>query len=277
MERFPQGFSISFDHNQKLKLNTMRKMLPIAFLAVLFLMGSVTTAQAQENTKEPIWESIMLVPDNTKLKVLGENMRKHNMKYHNAGAFKTAVYNISTGPNSGKMVWMMGPLQYSDLDTRPAAGGHDEDWRDNIMPYIKRIEQGEYWKGITKWSNTDMLTGGASEYPILYIRYWVVNQDHGFGVDTHLEMVSSTIKALPGVHPWGVYDNEFRQGKIGRHLATVSFNKNWTDFGTSWPFRATFDKLHGADKWNMFNENRDATFTDSWDEVWVYDKALSGD
>ncbi len=255
----------------------MKNTITTSILAGILCLSSLALTQAQENTQEPIWESIMLVPDNTKLKVLGENMRKHNMKYHNAGAFKTTVYNISTGPNSGKIVWQMGPLQYKDLDTRPAAGGHDEDWRDNIMPYVKRVEQGEYWKGISKWSNTDMLSSETVEYPILYIRYWVVDQEHGFGVDTHLDMASASIKAMPGVHPWGVYDNEFVQGKIGRHLATVAFYKNWTDFDTSWPFRAAFDEVNGADKWDMFIENRNATFKDWWDEVWVYDKSMSGD
>jgi hypothetical protein len=258
-------------------MKTMKKIITTAVLTVCFLLGSLVALQAQEDAKEPIWESIILVPDNTKLKILGENMRKHNMKYHKEGAFKTTVYNISTGPNTGKMVWMMGPLQYSDLDTRPAVGGHDEDWRDNIMPYVKRLEQGEYWKGITKWSNTDMLSAGAVEYPILFIRYWEVDPDHGFGVDAHVDMASKTIKAMPGVNPFGVYDNEFIQGKIGRHIATVSFHKNWAHLAAEWPFKATFDQVHGADKWEMFLENRNATFTNWWDEVWVYDKALSGD
>ena len=144
----------------------MKNTITTAILAGIVCLSSLATSNAQGNNQEPLWESIMLVPDNTKLKILGENMRKHNMKYHNAGAFKTTLYNISTGPNSGKIVWMMGPLQYSDLDTRPAAGGHDEDWRDNIMPYVKRIEQGEYWKGVVKWSNTDMLSTETVEYPI---------------------------------------------------------------------------------------------------------------
>jgi len=255
----------------------MKKTIITSLLTLCFVIGSLTTLHAQESTKEPIWESIMLVPDNTKLKTLGENMRKHNMKYHNEGAFKSFVYNIATGPNTGKIVWMMGPLQYPDLDTRPAEGGHDEDWRDNIMPYVKSLEQGEYWKEITKWSNTGMLAGDDFVYSILFTRYWEVKPGNGFGVDAHLSMASETIKAMPGVNPWGVYDNEFRQGKLGRHIATVSFHKNWEDFDTGWPFRETFDKVHGENAWNNFISNRDATYSDWWDEIWVFDKNLSGD
>ncbi|MBT8281468.1 MAG: hypothetical protein KJO16_07810 [Muriicola sp.] len=254
----------------------MKKTFKCSLVAICLVLSSFSGIQAQESTEEPIWESIMLVPDHTQLKTLGENMRKHNMKYHKEGAFQSYVYNIATGPNTGKIVWMMGPLSYPDLDTRPAEGGHDEDWRDNIMPYVKHLEQGEYWKEITKWSNTEMLAGSGPDYTILYTRYWEVKQDHGFGVDTHLAMASETIKAMPGVHPWGVYDNEFRQGKIGRHLATVSFFKNWADFDTAWTFRETFDKVHGANTWDSFISNRDATYSDWWDEIWVFDANLSG-
>ena len=256
----------------------MKKIFYSILIAFFLLASPLSVIHAQESDDGPLWESIMLVPDNSKLKILGENMRKHNMKYHNEGPFKTTVYNISSGPNTGKLVWMMGPLKYSDLDSRPSAGGHDEDWRDNIMPYVKRTEQGEYWEGDNELSNTAVLADLApGAYPILRIRYWEVNPDHGHGVEAHLEMSSKAIKAMPGVHPWGVYDNHFIQGNIGRHLATVSFFKNWAELGTSSPFRAAFDKANGANMWNRYISNRDATFSNWWDEIWVYDKMMSGD
>ena len=36
--------------------------------------------------------------------------------------------------NSGKIVWQMGPMMFSHNDSRPSEGGHDEDWRDNVLP-----------------------------------------------------------------------------------------------------------------------------------------------
>ena len=110
-------------------------------LAVAF--GTTPTIQAQEKSYV-MWESITITPDNTKLKVLSENMRKHNMAYHSEGPYKAYVYNITTGPDIGKIVWEMGPLTYSHLDARPSEGGHDEDWRDNVMPYVKKMTNGEY-------------------------------------------------------------------------------------------------------------------------------------
>lgn len=245
----------------------------------LFLLGGLAPLQSQEaSTANPMWETILLTPDNTKLKVLAENMRQHNQKFHKEGSFNATVYTIASGPHTGKIIWMMGPLKFADLDKRPAAGGHDEDWRDNVMPYVKKSESGEYWRADDELSNTSMLSGSASEYPILYTRYWEINLEHGHNLDAHLKKISEAVKAMEGVNPWGVYDNLFRQGtKIGRHLATVSFLKNWAELDEDPRFKETFTKLNGEDSWDAFVRNSEQILDDSWDEIWVYDKNLSGD
>ncbi|MCX2719370.1 hypothetical protein [Lentiprolixibacter aurantiacus] len=252
----------------------MKKTFLFLFTTMLIL-GYSNQLTAQE-AESPLWETIILIPDNTKLKTLGENMRKHNQKYHKEGPYQASVYNIVTGPDTGKMVWIMGPLQYRHLDARPSAGGHDEDWRDNILTYVRRVQQGEYWAGDIELSNTGMMGDDPGDYPILFTRYWEIREGMNFGVQNHFKMVSETVKAMPGENPFGIYVNEFQQGDIGRHIATVSFHKSWTDFEKSWPFPETFEKVHGANSWDRFIRNRDATFDNRWDEIWVYNKELSG-
>ena len=255
----------------------MTKKCNLLLMMVAMVFGTVLTINAQDDTSYQMWENIMITPDNTKLKVLGENMRKHNQKYHNAGPHKATVYNITTGPNSGKFIWQMGALTYPDLDTRPAVGGHDEDWRDNIMPYVKKIHTTEYWKGDSKLNNTDMLDGDSSKYPILFVRVYEVADGPAPGVGFFFERMSKTVKALDGVNPWGVYYNEFRQGDLGRHIATASFSPNWADFDRDVNWVETFKKVNGENSWQNQINLRNATFSNSWDEIWVYDKNLSGD
>ncbi len=248
-------------------------------LMVVIVFGTMLTVNAQDDSSSyAMWESIMLTPDNTKLKVLGDNMRKHNQTYHNEGAHKATVFNISTGPNAGKFVWQMGPLMFSHLDSRPSADGHDEDWRDNIMPYIKKMHTVEYWKAYDKLNNTDMLDDDNSKYPILYIRYIEVARGHGYSVNSLLKQISATIKAMDGVNPWGFYDNQFRQGyDIGRHIASVSFLKNWAELDDDDKFKETFLRVHGDDSWDAFQRGTSDSFHNTWDEIWVYDKNMSGD
>jgi len=246
-------------------------------LTVMLLLFSTTAFSQDDSSSYEMWEDIMLTPDNTNLKVLGDNMRKHNQTYHSEGAHKSTVYNISTGPNAGKIIWEMGPLMYSHLDSRPSAGGHDEDWRDNVMPYIKKMHTVEYWKADAKLNNTDMLDGDNSKYPILFFRYWEVEPGQGFNVNTYFKKISKAVKALEGENPWGIYYNEFRQGDLGRHIATVSFSPNWAEFDQDVNWVETFNKVHGENSWQNQLNMQEATFSNSWDEIWVYDKHMSGD
>ncbi|WP_373074888.1 hypothetical protein [Zeaxanthinibacter enoshimensis] len=245
-------------------------------LSIALIPGYGLMAQ-EENNDYVMYESIILTPNTTKLKVLGENMQKHNQKYHSTAPYSANVYNISTGANAGKMIWMMGPMKFADLDKRPAEGGHDEDWRDNIMPYINEMGTAEYWKADSKLSNLSMMDGTPGQYPIIYVRYWDVEKGQGHNVDKFLETVSSTIKNMPGDNTWGVYDNQFRQGEAGRHLATVSFHKKWAELDEPNKFRESYNEMHGENTWDAFIKNNQMTFSNSWDEIWVYNKKLSGE
>ncbi|WP_411893681.1 hypothetical protein [Winogradskyella sp. A2] len=248
------------------------------FIMVAIVSGAMLTVTAQnEDNSYKMWEDIMITPDYAKLKVLGENMRKHNQKYHKEGPHKATVYNITTGPNAGKIIWEMGPMTYADLDKRPSVGGHDEDWRDNIDPYIKKMHTVEYWKDDNELNNTAMLDGDNSKYPIILVRYFEVVDGLAPGVRTFFERVSKTNKALEGENPWGVYYNEFRQGDLGRHIATFRFHPNWADFDRNVNWTETFEKVNGNNSMQNQRELYRTTFKNAWDEIWVYNKEMSGD
>ncbi|TNJ44527.1 hypothetical protein KFZ70_00665 [Tamlana fucoidanivorans] len=255
----------------------MIKKTMTIFFVTLFICGTNVLLNAQADSKDYIMmESVLMTPDNSNLKVLGENMRKHNAKYHKDGPYKASVYTISTGPNTGKIVWMMGPLMYKHLDSRPEEGGHDEDWRDNVMPYIKKIHTAEYWRMDDKVSNMSMMDGDNSKYPIIYVRYGEIDEDHGYALDSFFEMVGKTVKAMDGENPWGLYYNEFRQGNLGRHLASVSFLKNWAELDDERVFKKTFEETIGKNKWQKFMDMSDGVFSNSWDEIWTYSAHMSG-
>lgn len=247
----------------------------MAVIAMVF--NAVVTVSAQEDKSYTMWETIMLTPDNTKLKILSENMRKHNAKYHKEAPYNAIVYNIVSGPNSGKIIWQMGPMHYKHNDTRPGEGGHDEDWRDNVMPYIKKINTIEYWTQDDKLSNTSMLKGKSITHPLLFVRVGEIEKNQVSSVNLFYKYVSETVKAMEGSNPWGLYYNEFRQGDLGRHVASVSFYKNWTEFDNEENnFKKTFEKVHGEENWRMFIDMADRTFSNSWDEIWSYNKNMSG-
>lgn len=249
-----------------------------SFLMLAMVFTYSNTISAQESEDYNMWQSIMFTPDNTKLKTLGTNMRKHNQTYHREDPYNAMVYNITTGPNAGKMIWQMGSMMFKHNDGRPAADGHDDDWRDNVMPYIKKIHTIEYWSQDDEKSNVSMLAGPEVKYPILFIRYFEIEEDHCYTMNNHFKQVSETIKSLEGDNPWGLYYNDFLQGDLGRHAATVGFYKNWAEFDEDGPsFKDAYEKLFGENSWDTFVKTRDDTFSNRWDEIWVYNKNLSGD
>jgi len=252
----------------------IKKSISIMTL-LLMVFGTFLTVEAQDKDYV-MWESITITPDNTKLKILGENMRKHNQTYHKEGPYKAYVYNISTGPNIGQIVWEMGPLTYSHLDGRPSDTAHDDDWRDNIMPYVKKMTNGEYWKKDKELSNTAMLDPNSVSHPLLYIRYFEVVKDEGHNVNSLFTQISKTVKAMDGENPWSVYYNEFRQGDIGRHIVTVNPYKNWAELDMEDNFKETFIKVNGKDSWEPFLANMNDSFSNSWDEIWTFNPKLSG-
>lgn len=250
----------------------MLKKIAQALLVAVCFFGMVFTTTAQDKSYE-MYESVTLTPDNSKLKALGENLHNHNKKYHNEGAYQAYVYNISTGPNIGKIVWEMGPLMFKHLDSRPSADGHDEDWRDNVLVYTKKMSHGEYWKKDEKLSND----GASDDQPKhLYIRYFEVVKNEGHNVNRMLELISKTVKAMEGDNPWSVYYNEFRQGDLGRHIATVSPFNTWAELDEDEKFKETFIKIHGEGEWEPFLENMNDSFSNSWDEIWSYNAFMSG-
>lgn len=255
----------------------MFKKLTRSILLTLFLIGTIGFVQAQEDDSYAMWESFYITPDNTKLKALGEAMADHNKKYHNEdGPYRAMVYNVITGPNTGKMVWQMGPLNYSHLDGRPSGDGHDEDWRDNVMPNVKKISNGEYWKQNDEVSNTEMLADGGYEFKILHVRYHEVKKGEGHQVRHLMGQIGAAVKAMEGDNPWGLYINQFRQGEIGRHMATVGFMKNYAEYDEDNNFKDAFMKANGEDSWQNFIDGMDDTFSNSWDEVWEVNATLSG-
>ncbi len=254
----------------------MNKKVLTFLMMTLFLLGPIATLKAQEESSYSMWESMYMTPDNTKLKALGEAMSKHNKKYHKEGPYLATVYNVVSGPNIGKLVWQMGPLNYSHLDSRPSKDGHDDDWRDNVMPNVKKLSSGEYWKQNDEISNTSMMAEG-DPYPILHVRFHEINPGQTSQVKHLMSVIGSTVKGMDGVNPWGLYVNEFRQGyKIGRHIASVGFYKNWAEYDKEDTFQDTYEKLHGEDSWQSFIDGLDNTFSDSWDEIWERNDAMSG-
>jgi len=232
-----------------------------------------TLVAQDEEAKSVLFESIIIEPDFKNVAALRTNMAAHNKKYHGeAGPHQSMVYNISTGPNAGKIVWMMGPLSWSDLDNRPSDDGHDEDWMGNVVSNMEGTGAVEYWE-----LDTDLSIPSTGEvYPLIYIRYHNIRPDQGYRVNGLLKKISATMKSMEQVKSWSLYDNQLRQGSAGRHIASVSGMHKWAEMEDDWNFKEAFEKINGEGSITGFGKEMGDVFSDSWDEIWSYDAFMSG-
>lgn len=242
---------------------------------IFFLLLSPAYLISQDEAPDYLmWESMYITPDYSDLEGFSAAMTHHNKTYHKEGPYAANVYNVVTGPNSGKVLWIMGPCTYSDLDNRPSADGHDENWANNVMSKMKKMHQGEYWT-----MNTDLSTiaPGSGPYKIFRVRYHEVNRGEGHRANEWFKRISDTLKSMEGDNPWGLFHNEWQQGyKIGRHFATVSYHNSWSELDEDRDFQAAFTALHGQNSWTQFLNDNESIFSNSWDEFWVHVPEMSG-
>lgn len=242
---------------------------------ILIVCGLAPQANAQ-NEDRLIWEYIMLTPDKTKLKILSDNMRKHNQKYHADGQYKAYVFNIQTGDDTGKIVWQMGPLNFTDLDNRPSDNGHDDDWRDNIMPYVKHMTNGEYWRTNANNSLLDKMDPLTVSHPILLVRFMNVHLGQSHRVGEITGRAKAAVEQIENHSPWGSFTNLFQQGEAGRHVAWVRYLKSYSELDRQVSFRKAYEKAHGENTWGNYLNDLNDIFSNSWDVIFEYNKHMSG-
>ncbi|MDH3652201.1 MAG: hypothetical protein OEQ53_21110, partial [Saprospiraceae bacterium] len=185
------------------------------------------------------------------------------------------VWQVSSGPNSGKLVWMMGPCTFTDLDDRPAGDDHSSDWRDNVMSLMEDIGPIEYWR---RNDDLSIVVDGPPK-PIVRVRFSNVIRGQSHRVNGMFGKIRDAIKEMEGENTWGVYLNEFQQGyETGRHFATSTGMDSWSelDEGSGTEFSEAYIKAHGAGAWSTFNQELREVFSNTWDEYWVIRPDLSG-
>ena len=60
-------------------------------------------------------------------------------------------------------------------------------------------------------------------------------------------------------------------------LLLLVFSPNWADFDKDVNWVENFNKINGENSWQNQMDLYTTTFKNVWDEIWVYDKHMSGD
>lgn len=242
------------------------------FSTLLILFAFVFTGFAQEEKESyKMYELLYIKPDYKHMKELGEAMAKHNKTFHNEGPHKAHVWLINTGPHTGEWCWAMGPLTFTDLDSRPDTKEHTEDWMNNVMPFVEEISDGEYWKQNDKLSHVPEGSFSGKE---IFTVYDIKNfQEYRF--TELLEKVVRVYNEKNYENYFIVYESQF-DGNPSRDVAIAFSFKNWAFFDEDPKFKKDYEEIHGEGSWFKIMEEYRDIVVGSIDELSEYIPELSG-
>ncbi len=202
---------------------------------------------AQDDNDYVMYQTINLKPKAGQFDKLREGIKAHNEAYHKEGDQLARVWTINSGPNSGSMSWVMGPLTWTTFD-KQMTDDHLTHWMDNIGAYADMGEWG-YWR----------LADGLSYAPegfqptVMRIRYFEINERKGNNAREIIQKLIDVYRAENfdvGIH---VFNNQAEWGD-GKNWAVLWQHKNWASMDQNRKLKEKFEAMHGEDSWTEFFE-----------------------
>lgn len=243
----------------------MKKVL-ITLLLLPFLMT------AQETQQEPIFMNVIMTPHSAHITEFEAGVAAHNKKFHANGANGVRVYWISSGKNSGKYVWSMGPTNWAAFDggNNPDEA-HTADWNTNIAPFAEAVMETTYWKGDAAHSNftKDFNMKNLALFTLDVKRF----KQQQFG--QVMDKVTKVFKEKDGEEQWGVYWNQMPNND-GQDMVWVNFFDSMTWMGRDDKFPQWYEEVHGEGSFMDFLKEFEESTNGDASEIWVFREDLSG-
>ena len=215
-------------------------MKKLKFLIVLLLAGITTYGQ----DSYIMYETMYIKPKFSKIKEFNEALATHNKKFHAEGPNAVAIQQVANGSRAGQLVWVMGPLTFTDLDKRPSDEAHKDDWN-TVMSYIDEVTEVEYWRMDPDLSNTPE---GWNYTPKIHIRSWELKHGKSEEFLGILKKIVDVFSAKEYDNSWHVYWNYFQTGN-GRDIAGVFGFDKWAFYDEDPVFFKDFEEIHGEGSW----------------------------
>lgn len=191
-----------------------------------------------------MYETIYLTPIPGKISELNKGLSAHNKKYHGEGDYTAFVQTVLSGAHSGDYVWVMGPGNFARLDSRPAIGGHDDDWNTNVMPHISKISDAGYWVRDDKAHYTPKDYSGDK----IRIREYKVKQGMNQKAGEMFTKITEVYSEKAYDRTLALYWNQFPTADNGNMVSVSGFSK-WALFDKESTFDADFESINGSGSW----------------------------
>lgn len=188
-------------------------------------------------------------------------VKAHNEAHH-SGAHNAWLMRIETGMTAGTYILGMGPLTFTDLDSRPHGGDHDAQWADEVAQHVESIEGVEYWRQLDKLSYTKE----EEEWNMLNV--WILDIKRGewYRFKSFMEKIQPIFEAKDETNT--VWSKQFNEND-GRDAAIVWRMKSWADLDDQdWKMKDEYDKMYGEGAWDDALEEWEDFVESMTSQVW---------
>ena len=230
----------------------MKKLLFILSFFITFQLS----AQDGDNSYV-MYQIISLKPLQGHGQEFRAGLKGHNTKYHQEGSQQVNVWAINSGPRTGTLSWVKGPLTWTDLDTPIAGDDHMDDWRKNVGAHSEMGEM-EYWR-----LQDDMSYMPEDMQPKLFqVRFFDIKDEKG---NNAKKLFGTLIKAYKDTNSdmgVQVFINQLPT-EPGSGWAILWFHDSYASLDRDRGFVAKYEEIFGDDSWDEFFEG--------WREATTYD------
>lgn len=229
--------------------------------------------QSDNNEEYLIVGSTIFSAKSDKIKEFSEGMKNHNEQFHAEGAMGVRIFTIMNGQNAYDYMAVMGPMPWSAFDEpSPTQEAHDEDWANNVIPYLESEEEVTFWRFHNKLSHFP----SNFEMSKLRVSVWDIARGKYEDMVSKLEMVTGVLKEKSPETPFAIYTNEFSSTNSGQDLSVVYFFDDFAWLGKDQKLKEKFEEVHGTGSFNSFTQEWMNITNGASQELWVYNQNLSG-
>jgi len=233
-------------------------------LSLLIIVVLLTATFSFSQEKYMMFENTYLFVKPGMEKEFSKAMASHNKEFHADGPYHASIWMVTGGIYSGAIVNSMGPLTFTDLDSRPNSTEHNEDWMENVMPYIEKVAETGYWKRNDKCSYDpeDIM------YSKILITVYDIEKWQYYRFKDVMQKVAEVYKAEESEHSHSLYFPAFDMAH-GRDAATVWGFDEYSVFDEDWKFKEMYEKEHGEGSWQLVLDEYRAVVENSVEEIWT--------
>jgi hypothetical protein len=251
-----------------LKLIQMRKIT----LLIIAIFGLALISNAQDEKSDyTMYKTVYLEPDYENLKEFGEALSEHNKKFHSEGSKSAWVWMVNSGPQTGQLIYVVGPTTFTDMDSWDMSAEHGKHWREEVMPYVESVSHGEFWRMNDELSyNPEDVVGGKE-----VLTFFDINDFEGYRFKEMIKKVKAVYVEKEYPQFFQVYYNQFWNND-GRDAMIAGNFENWAFFDRERTFMKDFEEIHGEGSWITFMEEWRDVVESAYDEIIIYVPELSG-